>query len=87
MIDGERRGYMAASEAIAPVIEEASTTGIVPRIPTDEELAQLASDAWIEFESRGYAHIEPKSAFLHGYIQACRGLLQAFTQEEVTRET
>lgn len=87
MIDGERRGYMAGAEAIALVLKEAQTSEIVPRIPTDEELAQLASDAWLEFDSRGFAHITPRAAFLHGYIQACRGLLSAFTQEEATYET
>lgn len=86
MIDGERRGYQAGAEAIAPVIEESKESNTVPRIPSDAELAQLASDAWIEYESRGMAHIEPKAAFLHGYAMACRGLLSAFTQEEVTRE-
>ena len=84
MIDGERRGVLAAGEDLAPVLKEAQVTGFVPRIPTDEELAALAADAWIEFDSRGYAHITPRESFLHGYIQACRGLLSAFTQEEVT---
>lgn len=83
MIDGERRGFMAANEALAPVLKEAQTSGIVPRIPTDEELGQLAADAWVEFQSRGMAHVEPKEAFLRGYAQACRGLLALFTQEEV----
>ncbi len=87
MIDGERRGAQLAYEDVAPALKEAKESGAVVRIPTDEELAQLAADAWLEFESRGFAHIEPKAAFLHGYVQACRGLLQAFQpQEEVTRE-
>ncbi len=85
MIDGERRGYMAGAEAIAPVIEEAGDKPV--RIPTDDELGRLAADAWIEYQSRGYAHIEPREAFLRGYAMACRGLLIAFTQEEVTHAT
>ena len=87
MIDGERRGYMAGAEAIVPLIEEFKESNTVPRIPTDEELAKLAADAWLEYQSRGMAHIEPREAFLRGYAMACRGLLIAFTQEEVTRET
>lgn len=83
MIDGERRGYQAGAEAVAPVLKEAQTSGIVPRMPSDEELGRLAADAWTEFQSRGYAHLEPKELFLRGYAQACRGLLALF-QEEVT---
>lgn len=84
MIDGERRGYQAGAEAIVPLMAEIKESGI--RMPSDEELGRLAADAWIELQSRGYAHLEPKEAFLRGYAQACRGLLALFTQEEVSYE-
>ncbi len=84
MIDGERRGYQLVYEDVAPALKEAKESGAVVRMPTDEELGKLAADAWTEYQSRGIAHIGPREAFLRGYAMACRGLLSAFTQEEVT---
>lgn len=70
MIDGERRGYQAGAEAVSTL----------PYVPTDEELGRLAATAWTEYLSRGYAHIEPREAFLHGYAMAVRHLLSLFDQ-------
>ena len=87
MSDGARPGYQVGAEAIVPPIEEIKESGGAPalRMPTDEELGQLAADAWTAYQSRGYAHIEPREAFLHGYAMACRGLLAMFQPQEEVR--
>lgn len=86
MIDGERRGYQLAAETFAPVVQEIRAysvqTGAPITLPSDEALGKLAADAWVEFRSRGLAHLEPKELFLRGYAQAVRGLLALFTAKE-----
>lgn len=59
----------------SPHESEAQASGMKLVMPSDETLGEMAAQAWVEYLSRGYGHIEPRDAFLRGYAMAVRHLL------------